>query len=605
MFFETSIATSILVATAGWLPTGIRWNTAQLPIPYCISANATRTSVNAQGQRTAVLQGINAWVATNAGGSLSCTTYTAVASNQACQTQINGGDQRYNVFWEDNWRQGSGTIGVTWSTGSGQACGRVTDDTGQQHNLGCKFDSDIEFNDVNFTWTTSGQGGTDIASITAHEYGHFIGLDHCSDNNTCNFGGAIMYASYGGGAVRVPFADDIQGACALYPGTQGGLGWACNNNGQCTNNICINPGATGYCSQTCGTCPQGYACGPNPQNANQQVCLRDDGNNRGLCEECALNNPSACANGGLCMRGLPEQTSGRCVTPCNNGQCDANYQCLQVQFQGGGTGNFCFPRSNDCNDPGNFTELDIGQSCNPQVSNPACRDGLTCVGICAPSCNPGTCPAGWGCEAFQSGESYCLPEVGEGENCQGLVSCTIGPCLGVNGRYTCFQDCAGNPGVCNAGQTCETYQLSNGTSVSVCDPAGAQPPPPDGGVLTPDTGTVGPQPDSGVNPQPDGGVNPQPDGGVTPQPDAGSPPMICECDTTFACDPAADLSGDCACDIECLCECDQTFVCDRGCEACDPECEEGAACGCTETEQKGLPWAFLALLPVLFRRRRA
>jgi hypothetical protein len=140
-----------------------------------------------------------------------------------------------------------------------------------------------------------------------------------------------MYAAYAGGTLRVPFADDIQGACALYPGTPGGLGWACNQNSTCTSNICVNPGASGYCTQTCGTCPVGYACGPNPQNAGQQVCLRDDGLNKQLCEVCQTGLPGACANNGICITGLPSPQEGRCVTPAAGG-CPMNYQSLQVQF---------------------------------------------------------------------------------------------------------------------------------------------------------------------------------------------------------------------------------------------------------------------------------
>ncbi len=601
------------MTSAGWLPTGLRWNSNQFPIEYCVTANSNNTNVNSANQRAAVLEGINAWVATGSGGNLSCTTYQAGPDASSCGTSVNP-NQRYDIFWKSNWGNGSGTIGVTWSWGSGSNCGSVQDDTGTNHSLDCKFDSDIEFNDRDFFWTTSGQGGTDIASIAAHEYGHFIGLDHCNENGTCGFGQAIMFASYGGGTVRVPYPDDVQGACALYPGNPGGLGWPCSANNQCNSNVCVNAGNNGYCSQTCGNCPGGYTCDTNPNNPGQNVCVRDDGLNQDECEICQLGLPGACANNGICVRGIPETNSGRCVEPCQGGNtcADANFQCLQVQFQGGGTGDYCFPRSNDCNDPGNFTELQIGQAC---TGNPPCAAGLSCVGgastgICSPDCtnNPGVCPPDWTCADFQGGNSFCLPSVREGGDCSGLVACEVGPCLQSGNRATCFQDCAGNPGACNNAQMCNTYGLQGGGQVSICEPPGVPPLPPDAGVITPDLGP-GPGPDAG-QPGMDAGVVPGQDlgtvgpgmdmGMVNPQPDMGTNnPNVCLCDETFACDQQNGSS--CLCDPECICACDETFACDPGCGQCDPECQGGGGtCTCTsfDPENTGLATAllFLALL---------
>lgn len=582
----TTIATVLALSTVGWKSTGLRWNTNQLPIPYCITTNATNTNVSAANQRTAIVAGINAWVSTNLGGGISCTTYAAAASSQSCLTTVDGNDQRFNIFFEDQWQHGSSTIGVTWATGSGGGCGNVTDDTGQQQRLGCKFDSDIEFNNVDFFWTTTGQGGTDIASIATHEYGHFIGLDHCNDNGTCAFGSGVMYAAYPGGAVRVPFADDIQGACALYPGTPGGLGWPCASSGTCTSNICVNPSAAGYCTQTCGACPQGYACGPNPQNPGQSVCLRDDGLNRGLCEVCQQGLPGACMGSGVCLTGFPEPSGGRCTMPCPtpsapDGACPNQYTCIQVQFQGGRTESHCIPKSYNCADLSSFTELAIGQQCN---GNPACASGLTCIGICSTQCTgapgQGSCPSGYACESFnfQSGaESFCAPPVNEGQNCEGIKACTAGPCLlSGNNIATCYQDCANNSAACNNAQQCDTFNLQNGGTVSICEPPGV-PPRPDAGVA-PDSGVtldVGPG-----NPG-DGGTPDDGDGGTDRGADAVSTP--CFCDTTTGCE------ANCACDPECGCDCDLTLGCDPNCSRCDPEClntsdcagPECANCGCT------------------------
>lgn len=636
-----SIATAVALSSVGWLPTGARWSQSQWPtLPYCITANATNTNVSAAGQRTAVLNSIRSWVSTGAGGNLSCTTYQAGQANYNCTVGVDSGDQEFNIFWTTNWSNGSQAIGVTWTTGNGRSCGSVQDDTGRNHNMQCKYDSDIEFNDRDFFWTNSGNSGTDIESISVHEYGHFIGLDHCSDNNTCAAGRGVMYAAYLGGSLRTLFNDDVQGGCGLYPGTAGGFAWPCSSDGQCSSGVCASAASDGYCSQTCGSCPSGYLCDTDPSNSARTVCLRDDGLNRGVCQACQAGVQGACRDNGICMSGLPDN---RCITPCGAGRtCDAQYQCLTVQFQGGGTGDYCFPRSSDCNDLNNFSELQMGQQCNGNIP---CVAGLTCVGICAQSCNSMSCPQGYGCESFQSGDSYCLPSVGEGQGCEGLKSCGVGPCLTnpANQQATCYQDCAGNPGACNNAQMCNTYNLSGGGQISICEQPGVPPNPPDAGVVMPDSGPGnqdgGTASDGGVNPRDtgvtgDGGVNTCAcdtssacESGCACDPNCGGCACdtssacesgcacdpncggggTCSCDKTYSCDLDPIQGGDCACDPECICACDTTYSCDLGCELCDPECFGGSNCSCTlpgGSQGWAGAWLLAAGLALALRRRR-
>lgn len=617
----------------GWLPTGARWSDTALPVPYCITANGTNTNVSASGQRQAILGGIEAWTSIGSGGSVSCTTYTAQAATYSCTPGVNSSDAQPNISWETAWGNGSSAIGVTWTAGTGRSCGSVTDDTGRSHSIQCTYDSDIELNDRDFYWTdTTANSRTDIQSIVTHEYGHFLGLDHCSENGTCGLGTGVMNAAYPGGLIRVPFADDIQGVCGLYPGTPGGLGYPCQTASECTSGLCVGSTGNQYCTETCGSCPSGYVCGANPSNASQQVCLRDDGLNRDVCEVCQLSTANACANGGLCMRGLPETAGGRCILPCGTGgSCDTNFQCLTVSFQGGGTGDYCFPRSNDCTNLGNVTELQLGQRCD---GTQPCATGLTCVGICAPSCAGGeTCPSGWACETgFQTG-AYCLPGVTEGQECSGLVTCEPGPCLSSSTtNATCYRDCAGNPSACNNAQSCNTYNLQGGGQVSICEPPGVPPNAPDAGVIVPDAGAD----DAGTAGADDAGSgdagSSAADSGIMSMEDAGTGGgatkvgSACACDTTYSCDPSGNSPCECdpecgclcdktfacdpgcgSCDPECLCECDLTYACDEGCEACDPECSASTS-SCTCTLSPGASgWSGLLLLglgTLLWRRRR-
>lgn len=626
--------TSLLPA---WLPTGFAWNPGQFPIPYCITTRVSHGALNATQVRNAITTSINYWRSTGVGGGTSCTTYDAAPATYTCATVIDLNDGKNNVYFEGSrWQFGSGTLGVTHSGGFGN-CGQVTDNTGRRASLTCQGDPDIELNDVNIgdDWTVAG-GGTDLSSIVTHEYGHFLGLDHCNDNNTCQFGTAVMYAAYGGGQFGPPRSDDVAGVCALYPGQPGGVGFPCTNNNACTSRQCINPTSGGYCTAACGTCPSGFTCGPSTAFPGGNVCVRDDGTNKALCELCNGGIPNACANSGVCVGGLPEPMSGRCTVPCPNpaiqdGGCPNLYTCVQIQNAGAQ----CIPKSSDCTNLNNFTQLMMGQACGAGTSG-SCAPGLDCIEICTQTCTgpggQGSCPAGFACDTFnfQSGPaSYCAPPVNEGQNCSGFVACPVGPCLTVaGGQATCFRDCASDPNACNNAQTCNRYNLSGGGTVSICEPPGVPPRPdagvpPDTGVVGPsDTGVVGPNdtgttmgPDGGVGPSPDSGnPNPDPDAGTMGTPDTGTTnPGTCTCDQFFYCEEG------CNCDQECPCACDISFECDSDngttC-ACDPECygnggapppSKSSSCNCIATGEAPsgavLALSALALLGIARRRR--
>lgn len=633
---STALALTLVVPAFNF--TGFAWPSGQFPIPYCVSANGTQTQLTAAQQRALIIEGINFWRSSGAGGGLTCSSYDAVADARACGRTINLGDNRNNIYFERNaWQWGSQTLGVTHSGGAGN-CGQARDSTGQTVRLTCQGSPDIELNDTNgMVWDDGGRrGNTDLTSIVSHEYGHFIGLDHCNENNTCQQGQAVMYAAYLGGDFSVPRSDDAGGACALYPGTPGGVGYPCTNNTQCTSRQCVSPASGGYCTASCGTCPTGYACDTLAGFAGT-VCVRDDGTNRDACEVCQGGLPNACAANGLCVAGIPEPQGGRCVIPCPNvaaanGGCANQYSCQTIR----GAGDYCVPRSGDCTNLNNFTELQFGQAC--AGAQATCAAGLECIDICTRGCTgagQGNCPSGFVCHEFdfQSGPaSYCAPPVNEGGDCSGFTACTVGPCLNSGGAATCYRDCAGNAGACNNAQTCETYQLQGGGSVSICEPPGV-PPRPDAG-FPPDTGPA-PNPDA-TTMSPDAMSE---DGGMSMMPDASEGP--CACDLTFSCEPgctcdrecAPDAGGGggscacdtfahcqqgCACDADCPCACDSTVVCDPAPSgssdpfcSCDPECYEGngggtiprARSSCATTAAADT-WAILGVLLVGLAWRR-
>jgi len=81
------------------------------------------------------------------------------------------------------------------------------------------YDTDVEFNDAGFRFTTHNlpvaldAATQDIRNTTTHEIGHMLGLDHSSDVN------ATMYseAQPGERKKRTLNGDDIDGICAIMP----------------------------------------------------------------------------------------------------------------------------------------------------------------------------------------------------------------------------------------------------------------------------------------------------------------------------------------------------------------------------------------------------
>ena len=124
---------------------------------------------------------------------------------------INGGgdassDGSSIVTWvESSWPYSPVTIAVTWTY--------FRDDAGTNEGDGEIGEADMLMNGEDYDWTTSNSGGmTDVASIAAHESGHYLGLGHT------DVADATMFPTTAQGdiSLRTLHADDIAGAVALY-----------------------------------------------------------------------------------------------------------------------------------------------------------------------------------------------------------------------------------------------------------------------------------------------------------------------------------------------------------------------------------------------------
>ena len=154
-------------------------------------------------------------------------------------------------------------------------------------------DADIHLNGKDFRFSLDGTSGTlDLRSVLVHELGHALGLGHSSDTR------ATMYASGSGVRWRSLEKDDIDGVCALYPGT----------------------GAPGCESVPC----------PSPFVCVASSCQRPK-DAKDVCSPCDRVE-SACEGAGdtaRCIDVGAGSTAGRvCGRACTtDGECGAGFHC--------------------------------------------------------------------------------------------------------------------------------------------------------------------------------------------------------------------------------------------------------------------------------------
>lgn len=404
------------------------------------------------------------------------------------QTRSFGGNENaHEIFWinsasEFQQKVGNGVNGALGVTITPRVC----------FNPVQIVDADLVMNGAgNFNWVDFADncGGGWCSSATStllHELGHFVGLGH-----PCQACGWTVMSAQSAVEIESPTNIDRSAVSALYPGQPGGLGYGCDGPQDCSSApVCATVGDLSYCTQTCGTCPEGFEC---DSVDGQDLCVFAGGalaTPAGLGEDCLQRQ---CESDLICVGGGQDF---QCLQGCSNAaNCPGNtYECLPLQNGGG----VCVETSG---------EAQVGELCS---ETSLCAANLFCIletetsGICRTECNPANgsgCAANESCFELQNGAGACFPvgETGEGGVCESPLDCAPGRvCLtdSADGTAHCYQRCDQGFECTDDRQTC---QALNG-SLSYCDPliTTLTQPEPEPGVNEPDPGPGNPNEPEGV-----------------------------------------------------------------------------------------------------------
>ncbi|MFO0597727.1 MAG: matrixin family metalloprotease [Myxococcaceae bacterium] len=366
---------------------------------------------------------------------------------------LNGMDRNNNIIF---------LSGANWTHLSNELALTTTTYFTSNHEI---FDGDMEINN-NITWSETAAANTyDLFSVTVHEAGHFLGLNHTTTSSV-----PVMYPTVSlGTAKRSLTSIDENDVCTVYPGAPGGQGTACTTQTDCTApRVCeaiaggTNKMCTADCTSAGDTCPAGYTC---QASTNGFACLPQIG----VPDQCKFCQNGAGCSSGLCLRFDTGVTF--CSLNCtDNSQCGPNYTCQMPE-------GFCVPNSNTCtNQCTSATNCATGYDCTGGTCVPRGNTGDPCtVSLVCKPCNICTRESATSDTAFCR---VCCGGMGQGGTCNACTNATCGA------NSTCATLTSGNSSVCipsaaapttcqpcNNGQCAEGLACVYGRCRSACNPA--------------------------------------------------------------------------------------------------------------------------------------
>ena len=400
-------------------------------------------------------------------GGVTCTswtsTYGGLIGGSPSTSLINGNDNNNYVVWlggpdGSSWRYGSATLGLTTTTYLTTSREIV--------------DADMEMNNTSFSgstrWAANGDFNRfDYESVVLHEAGHFLGLDH-----TTNDGTAVMYPTVSPGELKRALATaDVNDVCGIYPGQAGSQGSPCSSNSQCTGGrVCRAP--SGSTSKICTVdCTSGAACptGTTCQNADVgKGCFLPVGS-PDLCKFCTSG--ADCPSGRCVTDGVGHNY---CTITCQSaGACGAGYNCQTTSI-----GALCVPTGNCTNQCTTATNCAPGYTCTGGTCEPTGNPGDRCdislycknCGICIGSQTSAYCRACCG-GGSGSGECQgCTPaSCGSSASCSAVSGSTDQVCVPTSSAALCQACSTSVP--CGSGMNCiagRCHNACNPTSPGAC-----------------------------------------------------------------------------------------------------------------------------------------
>lgn len=443
----------------------IKYPPSSLPVQYKVYDHATTNGISGVTDFGGIIlprtrAAFTAWTAPT----VSCTSWvtsyvgTVVSGSGPSTTFISGSDNQNVVLWlgGSSWRYGSGTLGLTTTT--------------YYPTNGQLLDSDMELNNtpIQFTSTTGPRWSSnadpnrfDFESVVLHEAGHFLGLNHTTNNQV-----AVMWPTVGLGELKRTLAQpDISDVCYVYPGTPGAQGSPCTTS--CNAGlVCRAP--QGQTTRTCTVdCTAGQACpsGLSCQNADSgKACFPTIGS-PDLCKFCTSG--SDCGNGQCVTDG---QGHNYCTITCTGSSCGAGYSCQSTSL-----GAICIPTAKCTNQCTGTSQCAAGYVCSAGTCEPTGNPGDRCdisffckpCGVCVGTTASAYCRSCCGGQSGNGECNGCTPASCGAAVCTSLSGSTDQVCVPAGLAPLCGNagSCSSNAN-CNAGQECRAGRCHN-----TCNPA--------------------------------------------------------------------------------------------------------------------------------------
>ncbi len=205
-------------------------------------SGSTRSQITAEEFANIIRVGFTTWISTDCSGERPSLEISDFGISYCGSPEHNpeGANTNEWMFRDDEWPYGANSGGTESFDASQLALTTLTFEV----DTGLLLDADVELNSRQFAFSTDpSEAEVDLLSIVTHEAGHFLGLDHSTDDL------ATMRASYplADTAQRDLSEDDVDAICSVYAPDRSVVTETCGpRNGY--SSLCEHKSPEGGCS---------------------------------------------------------------------------------------------------------------------------------------------------------------------------------------------------------------------------------------------------------------------------------------------------------------------------------------------------------------------